>query len=217
METCGIGPFSSVHLSVAFAVLTRPVAGLCHAGSADNRRTQPVLSDKRVRCAAKLSYDPATIGEHADMKMAIFRRPLILAVGFAGVLWAAGVHAESRSFKVSLSGAQEAPPVETAGSGTADLTYDPATRVVTWTISYGGLSGPATMAHFHGPGAVPGKAVVMVWLSKQGSAAESPIKGEATLTPEQAQQFTAGEWYINVHTQAHPAGEIRGRVPPPTG
>lgn len=151
------------------------------------------------------------------MKMAISRRPLILAFGFAGVLWAAGVHAESRSFKVSLNGAQEVPPVETAGSGTADLTYDPATRVVTWTISYSGLSGPATMAHFHGPGAVPGKSVVLVWLTKQGTAAESPIKGEATLTPEQAQQFTAGEWYINVHTQAHPAGEIRGRVPPPTG
>ena len=30
----------------------------------------------------------------------------------------------------------------------------------------------------------------------------------------QAQQFTAGEWYINVHTQANPAGEVRGQIKP---
>ncbi|HJY16032.1 MAG TPA: CHRD domain-containing protein, partial [Xanthobacteraceae bacterium] len=41
------------------------------------------------------------------------------------------------------------------------------------------------------------------------------IKGEATLTPEQAQQLSAGELYINVHTAAHPGGEIRGQVMPP--
>jgi hypothetical protein len=54
-----------------------------------------------------------------------------------------------------------------------------------------------------------------MWLSKQGSPAENPITGQVTLTPEQAQQFAGGEWYINVHTQAHPGGEIRGYVMPP--
>jgi CHRD domain len=39
------------------------------------------------------------------------------------------------------------PPVETAATGTAELTYDPATRVLTWTLNYSGLSGPTTMAH----------------------------------------------------------------------
>jgi hypothetical protein len=107
------------------------------------------------------------------------------------------------------------PPVQTAGTGTADLTYDPATRVVTWNITYSGLSGSASMAHFHGPAAEGKNGPVVIWLTKQGSPVESPTKGEATLTPEQAQQFTAGEWYINVHTQAHPAGEIRGQVMPP--
>jgi hypothetical protein len=58
---------------------------------------------------------------------------------------------------------------------------------------------------------------VVIWLSTKGSSAESPFKGEATLTPEQAQQFAAGEWYVNVHTQAHPGGEIRGQVVPPKG
>jgi hypothetical protein len=41
------------------------------------------------------------------------------------------------------------------------------------------------------------------------------MKGSATLTQDQAKQFSAGEWYVNVHSQSHPAGEIRGQVVPP--
>ena len=55
----------------------------------------------------------------------------------------------------------------------------------------------------------------MIWLSKQGSPPANPMTGTATLTPDQAKQFSAGEWYVNVHSQSHPAGEIRGQVIPP--
>ena len=101
--------------------------------------------------------------------------------------------------------------------GMAELTYDPATRVVTWTITYAGLSGPVTMAHFHGPAAKGENAAPQVPLTAKGSTAENPIKGQATLTPEQAKDFSAGKWYVNLHTQAHPGGEIRGQVVPPKG
>ena len=149
------------------------------------------------------------------MKNVTFRRAVIVAGCVVGMTWAGLAQAAPESFKVPLTGAQQVPPVQTSGTGTADLTYDPSTRVVTWTVVYDGLSGPATMAHFHGPAAEGKNAPVVIWLSKQGNAAASPITGQATLTPEQAQQFTAGEWYVNVHTQAHPAGEIRGQVVPP--
>jgi hypothetical protein len=149
------------------------------------------------------------------MFIAISRRAAMLAAGLAVLAWAGLAQAAPQSFKVQLSGAQQVPPVESPGAGTADVTYDPSTRAVTWSITYSGLSGPATMAHFHGPAAAGKNGPVAVWLSKQGSPAESPLKGEATLTPEQAQQFAAGEFYINVHTQAHPGGEIRGQVMPP--
>jgi CHRD domain len=152
------------------------------------------------------------------MRRANSGRAVMLLVGLIGVAWAAGLAlAAPTPFTVQLTGAQQVPPVQTTGNGTANLTYDPATRVVTWSITYSGLSSPATMAHFHGPAEAGKNANVQVWLSKQGSPVESPIKGEATLTPEQAQQFTAGEMYINVHTRDHPAGEIRGQVTPPKG
>jgi len=150
------------------------------------------------------------------MTISISRRHLIVAACLTGIMiWAAPSQAAPQSFKVTLTGAQQVPPVQTSATGTADLSYDPATRVVTWSVTYSGLSGPATMAHFHGPAAAGKNGPPVIWLTEKGKPVENPIKGEATLTPEQAQQFSAGEWYINVHTQANPGGEVRGQVVPP--
>lgn len=146
------------------------------------------------------------------MDIAISRRGVIVIACLTSAAWAGIAQAAPESIKVQLIGTAA---VQTSGSGTADLTYDPSTRVLTWRITYGGVSGPATMVHIHGPAAEGKNGPVVIWLSKRGSTAENPITGEATLTPEQAQQFTAGEWYINVHTQANPAGEIRGQIKPP--
>ena len=150
------------------------------------------------------------------MRMPISRRlvvPVICALGFA--LWAGPSQATPVSFKVQLSGTQQVPPVQSAATGTADLTYDPASRMLSWTIMCSGLSGAVTMVHMHGPAAAGKNASPQIWLTQKGSPVESPIKGQATLTPEQAKQLEAGEWYINVHTESHPAGEIRGQVMPP--
>ena len=154
------------------------------------------------------------------MNDALSRRVLVVMAMVlpAWTTWPSLVRAAPISFKMPLSGGQEVPPVFPAGAGIAELTYDPSTRVVSWSVAYSDLSDPATMAHFHGP-AQPGKnAPVLVWLIKQGSPMENPINGQATLTPDQARQFEAGEWYINIHTQAHPEGEIRDQVltPPPS-
>jgi hypothetical protein len=150
------------------------------------------------------------------MRISISRRDVIVAASLTGIaLWARASQAAPLSFKVALIGAQQVPPVQTAATGTADLAYDPATRMLTWNVTYSGLSGPATMAHFHGPAAEGKNGPPVIWLVEKGAAVASPIKGQATLTPEQAQQFMAGEWYVNVHTQANPNGEIRGQATPP--
>ena len=149
------------------------------------------------------------------MSRSILQRTLSMFGGLAlaGTLTLA--QAASVSFKVPLTGDQQVPAVQTTGSGSADLTYDPGTRVVTWGISFGGLSSQATMAHFHGPAAVGKNAGVKIWLSQKGMDMTSPIKGEATLSPDDAKMFEAGDMYINVHTKNHPGGEIRGQVVAP--
>ncbi|MGF6721240.1 hypothetical protein P3T43_000581 [Paraburkholderia sp. GAS41] len=152
------------------------------------------------------------------MTVSISRRAFML---FAGLALAGGVtlsQAAPVSFTVPLSGDQQVPPVQTPGSGTANLTYDSGTHVVTWNITYSGLTGPATMAHFHGPAPAGKNAGVKVWISQKGNMeVTSPISGQATLSPDDAKMFEAGEMYINVHTKANPGGEIRGQVMPPKG
>lgn len=114
------------------------------------------------------------------------------------------------SLAATLGGSNEVPPVATQGTGTAEMTYDSATRTLNWKVGYGRLSGPATAAHFHGPAGPEANAGVVVDIGKGGLA--SPMTGSAVLTEAQAADLLAGRWYINVHTKNHPGGEIRGQV-----
>lgn len=124
------------------------------------------------------------------------------AVAFAGPAFA-------DKMKVTLDGKSEVPPNASTGTGTADLDYDPASKKLSWKLTYSGLSGPATMAHFHGPAEAGKNAGVAVAIP---NATSSPVEGSATLTDAQAADFVAGKYYINIHTAANPGGEIRGQV-----
>jgi hypothetical protein len=129
-----------------------------------------------------------------------------LALGTAVIL--AGP-ANAEKYKVTLDGKSEVPANTSAGTGTADVDYDAATKKLTWTLTYSGLSGPATAAHFHGPAEAGKNAGVKVPIA---NATSSPVEGSATLTDEQAADLLAGKYYINVHTVANPGGEIRGQI-----
>jgi len=118
-------------------------------------------------------------------------------------------YAETLKFKAKLDAAQEVPTNDSKGKGTADLAYDTESKNLTWTITFDGISGPPTVAHFHGP-AEPGKTAGVALLI--GQKPTSPVKGSATLTDAQAADLVAGRWYVNVHTEANKAGEIRGQV-----
>lgn len=117
--------------------------------------------------------------------------------------------ASAETFKVMLDAKSEVPPNASTATGTADVDYDPATKKLSWKLTYSGLTGPAMAAHFHGPAEVGKNANVAVPIPNAGS---SPAEGSATLTDAQAADFEAGKYYINVHTAANPGGEIRGQV-----
>jgi CHRD domain len=108
-----------------------------------------------------------------------------------------------------LSGASEVPPNDSEGTGALEASYDDRTRVLRWKITYSALTGAVTAAHFHGP-ALPGENASPV-VPITGKLA-SPITGKATLTTEQVAALMNGKWYVNLHTAAHPGGEIRGQV-----
>jgi hypothetical protein len=131
--------------------------------------------------------------------------PVVLA---AALLAAGAVQAKTIRFTAALSGPQEVPPNTSKGSGLVDATLDDATKTFTYTATYFGLSGPATGAHFHGPATAVANAPPVI----TAASLKSPIKGSAKLTDAQIADLTAGKWYFNVHTAAHPGGEIRGQL-----
>ncbi|HET8744707.1 MAG TPA: CHRD domain-containing protein [Ramlibacter sp.] len=133
----------------------------------------------------------------------------LVGFGLAGCGMMQSMGSNTETFTATMSGAQESPPVSTGGSGNAEVVYHRDTGALDYSVSYGGLSGPATAAHIHGPAAPGANAGVVVPFTNVGS---SPIRGQVKITPQQYEQLAAGQWYANVHTAAHPAGEIRGQL-----
>ncbi|MDL2339090.1 MAG: CHRD domain-containing protein [Pseudomonadota bacterium] len=115
----------------------------------------------------------------------------------------------STALTARLVGSSEVPAVISDATGMVEASLASDSNVLTWKVTYSGLSGPATGAHFHGPATAGQNAGVVVPIS--GSLA-SPITGSATLTAGQAADLTAGKWYVNLHTTANPNGEVRGQV-----
>lgn len=142
----------------------------------------------------------------------VFHRRATLAVSFAALALAAGcasTKSDTIPFGAALTAGAEVPPNASTATGTAQLWLNRRTNVLTWKVEYTGLSGPATVAHLHGPADVGANAGVAVPFK---APVASPIEGEATITSEQATEMLAGRWYVNVHTAQHPGGEIRGQV-----
>ena len=137
------------------------------------------------------------------MKPAFVRLAVLVLLALAS-----SAFAETVTYTAALKGADEVPPNDTKGTGMVEAKYDTATMKLSYTVTYSGLTGAATAAHFHGPAKPGANAGPIITLENLAS----PIKGEATLTADQAKSLGDGMWYLNVHTAAHPPGEIRGQL-----
>ena len=120
----------------------------------------------------------------------------------------ASLPAFAQKYEAQLSAAQEVPPKQSKGTGTATATLNG--DKLTYDVTYKDLSGPATAAHIHGPAEPGANAGVLVPFANPAS----PIKGTVDLTPQQAADLKAGKEYVNIHTKENPGGEIRGQLKP---
>ena len=135
---------------------------------------------------------------------------LAAGLGVAAILLAgcASMHM-NKNVNVSLSGAEQVPPVSTAakGSGTFTVGED---RSVSGSVTVSGLSAQA--AHIH-VGARGANGPIAVGLTKSSDNLWVVPAG-AKFTDEQYRSFLAGQTYVNFHTAANKGGEIRGQLQP---
>lgn len=110
--------------------------------------------------------------------------------------------------QITLSGDQEAPPVNSAakGSGTITVNED---KSISGSVKTSGLNGNA--AHIH-EGAPGNSGPVLISLKKSGDTWSVPPGTK--LTDKQYESYQAGNLYVNVHSAKHKDGEIRGQIRP---
>ncbi len=136
---------------------------------------------------------------------------LLLAIAFSGL--ASANHLSGKLlFSARFSGDQEVPPVSTDATGVGAFFINDAKDSLCVSITAIGLSGTIMGAHIH-EGAIGTNGGVLVDFTSaiSGNNIQSTITGDA-LTPELLQMMLDGELYFNIHTAAHPGGEIRGQI-----
>lgn len=153
---------------------------------------------------------------------AISRRRLIKRIGAgAAVAWTAPVllsvkvpaYAASPACHLAakMDGSQETPPVPTPGTGTFDGVRT-APNELTYTYTWQDLIGNANAAHIHkAPPGVPGPIVIPL---TSPSGHSGSVSDKATADPALLDDICAhpGDYYVNVHTDVYPGGEIRGQL-----
>jgi len=127
--------------------------------------------------------------------------------------------------ETQVQGVKEGTPGSASGLAIAIL--DREENVLRYSLTYKGLSGEPTMAHFHrGSTGEEGPPVRTIFGKPEIDEAPTTApdgtsgllsgtwsgEGEQALTGEMIEALLTGEIYVNIHTELNPAGEIRAQL-----
>jgi Cu/Zn superoxide dismutase len=115
----------------------------------------------------------------------------------------------------TFSASQEVPATVSTATGSATYSYTHYNRTLSYTFTWSGLTGNATLAHIHGKATRGFSAGVF-----QDFAAAIPKTAAGTYSGTllidgfaiKEEDLLAGLYYFNIHTAANPGGEIRAQI-----
>ncbi|MEJ6979049.1 CHRD domain-containing protein [Pedobacter sp. P351] len=124
---------------------------------------------------------------------------------------------QTKKVTVQLSGSQEVPSNNSTGTGTAQITFDPVSKIITYNMSWqlGSTTATTTNMHFHGAenGSDLISSGVVIGITGFTTASSGTISGSTrALTDVEVNQLLAGKWYLNIHSSTIQAGELRGNI-----
>lgn len=148
------------------------------------------------------------------------RAVLLLAIALSGsLLMAAGP--VGQNFHTQLSGDQEVGPVDTRARGEAYFQLNSAGDEIAFRLIASNIEA-VTQAHIHcGSAGINGPVRVFLFGFVPGGVDSNGVLSEGTFDPtgitcpdstSLVDSMRAGNTYVNVHTEAHPGGEIRGQI-----
>jgi hypothetical protein len=138
----------------------------------------------------------------------------------------------NRNYKAHLTGDEENPPVDTSGTGVANLQVSKAGDSLSFKLNVDNLA-DITQAHIHcGADGVNGPVVAFLFglipagVNEDGRLAQGTITDANVIDRPDSEQcpggvsdledvlekIQSGEAYVNVHTLAFPGGEARGQI-----
>ena len=117
----------------------------------------------------------------------------------------------------TFSGASETPAIPSSGTGTAVISYDQGTKVITYTLTWQlGLATDQTVnMHFHGAadGDDTHSSGVVIPITGFSTGSSGTLSGSTrALSQEEENQLLAGRWYVNIHSSTYPGGELRANI-----
>jgi hypothetical protein len=128
------------------------------------------------------------------------------ALAMGALLAVTSASAEVLHFRAKLAPALES-PTQHGAAGLAELTLDTENKMLSWKVSYSGLSGPLIGAHFKVP-PEPGSSIGATM--DLATRLTSPMVASARLNDIQIGDLRAGLWSVNLLTAKNPSGEIHG-------
>jgi hypothetical protein len=135
----------------------------------------------------------------------------LVPVGTAAADRLAGSDHGGMPESAALLAANQVPPVHTAGSGTAQITINPGHDELCFHVTVTNLSGPVLASHIHQGAAGTNGPIVIPF---PGASGKNDFSGCVTVADKLLNQVRSNPagFYVNVHTPAHPAGEVRGQL-----
>lgn len=112
----------------------------------------------------------------------------------------------------SAAGSKEIPSNATTGTATLSGSYNKATNALSYTITWAGLTGNVSAAHFHGPATATETASPMLDITIGTNGTSGSVTSTATVTDAFENALLDGKIYYNLHSALYPNGEVRSQV-----